>query len=77
MWSDVESSLRQAPSMPDRTPCVHCGKAGFVRREHVIQGGKVMTTFYCGACNRSWQIEDKDSGDPAKPRIDDERQRRR
>ena len=46
------------PSMPDRTVCVHCGKIGFVRREHVIKSGNAMTAFYCGACNRSWQVDD-------------------
>ena len=42
--------------MPDRTPCPHCGKVGFVRREHVIKGGRTVTAFYCGACNRSWEV---------------------
>lgn len=48
--------------MPDRTPCIHCGKVGLVRRERIIQAENVMIAFYCGACNRSWQIED--SGKP-------------
>ena len=43
--------------MPDRTPCPHCGKIGFVRREHVIKGGQAATAFYCGACNRSWEVK--------------------
>ena len=44
--------------MPDRTACKFCGKVGFVRRERVIKGGRSIESFYCGACNRSWEIED-------------------
>ena len=46
--------------MPDRTLCPHCGKIGFVRRERVIKGGHTLTAFYCGSCNRSWEIEETD-----------------
>jgi hypothetical protein len=53
--------------MPDRILCIHCGKTGFVRREHIIQAGKAITAFYCGACNRSWQTGDQELKDPIKP----------
>jgi hypothetical protein len=49
--------------MPDRTVCPHCLKVGFIRREYVLQGGRAMTAFYCGACNRSWKVEDIDRAD--------------
>jgi transcription elongation factor Elf1 len=55
--------------MSDRTACIHCGKAGFVRREYVIKAGKAVTAFYCGACNRSWEVSGEKS---AAPRDNDE-----
>ena len=42
--------------MPDRTTCKYCGKAGFVRREHIIKGALAVDAFYCGACDRSWEV---------------------
>jgi len=58
--------------MPDRTPCKHCGRIGFVRREHVIKAGQAIDTFYCGSCDRSWeQSEEGAAGsDPNRPRDD-------
>src|SRR5436853_7850619 len=47
------------PLMPDRTECPHGGKVGFVRRKHFIKGGKGLTVYYCGACNRSWETEEE------------------
>jgi hypothetical protein len=44
--------------MPDKTPCRHCKKTGFVRRERVIRGGVSATEYYCGACEHSWTITD-------------------
>jgi len=58
--------------MPDRTPCIHCGKAGFVRREYVIKAGKAVTAFYCGACNRSWEVSGETLEDSTAPRDNDE-----
>ena len=52
--------------VPDRTVCPHCGKVGFVRREHVVKGGTATTLFYCGACNRAWEA----AGGHAKPSDD-------
>lgn len=42
--------------MPDRTPCKYCGKVGFVRCEHVLKGAWAIDAFYCGACDRSWEV---------------------
>ena len=42
--------------MPDRIPCKYCGKVGFIRREHVLKGARAVDTFYCGACDRSWEV---------------------
>jgi hypothetical protein len=42
--------------MPDRTACKYCGKTGFVRRERVLKGGSSVEAFYCGACDRSWEV---------------------
>jgi len=58
--------------MPDRTQCIHCGKAGFVRLEHVIKAGKAITAFYCGACNRSWEVIEEEERDSAAPRNEDQ-----
>jgi hypothetical protein len=46
--------------MPHRT-CKYCGKSGFVRRENVVKGERKITAFYCGACNRSWEVADEES----------------
>jgi len=60
--------------MPDRTACKYCGKIGFVRREHVIKGGRTMASFYCGSCNRSWEQPEEDaSGEIKNRRRDDKR----
>jgi hypothetical protein len=61
-------------TVPDRTPCVHCGKTGFVRREYVIQAGKAMTAFYCGACDRSWHVGDEETSNRIRPDQDQKRQ---
>jgi hypothetical protein len=47
--------------MPDRTPCTYCGKIGLVRRENVVKGERTTTAFYCGACNRSWEVSDDEA----------------
>jgi len=57
--------------MPDRTPCKFCGKVGLIRRERVIKGGRSSESFYCGSCNRSWDIEDEPRDDIANRRRDD------
>jgi len=44
--------------MPDRVTCKYCGKAGLVRRENVIKGNRTITVYYCGACNRSWDVSE-------------------
>lgn len=45
--------------MPDRVTCKYCGKAGLVRRENVIKGKRSITAYYCGACNRSWDVSEE------------------
>jgi len=57
--------------VPDRTLCQFCGKVGFVRRERVLKGGRSIESFYCGSCNRSWDIEDKPRDHIANRRRDD------
>ena len=47
--------------MPDRTACKFCGKVGFVRRENIIKAGRTITAFYCGACNRLWEVSGDDT----------------
>jgi len=65
-------ATRLHPVMPDRTPCIYCHKVGFVRRERMIAHGKATTIFYCGACNKSWEVVEPDDaaaklrrGDPS------------
>ena len=45
--------------MPDRTTCKYCSRNGLVRREHVIKAGNSTVAYYCGACDRSWQVADE------------------
>jgi len=55
--------------MPDRTACKYCGKVGFVRRENVLKADRKIASFYCGACNRSWEEAEEGGGrDDARPR---------
>ena len=66
--------------MPDRTPCRFCGKVGLVRRERVIKGGRSIESFYCGSCNRSWEVADDEAQarrNTPKRRDDDDEKRRR
>ena len=42
--------------MPDKTACPRCKKIGFVRLETVLSRGKEIRSFYCGACDHSWEI---------------------
>ena len=44
--------------MPTRTPCKFCGKVGYLRTEHVIAHGKAEIHYYCGLCDRTWQVDD-------------------
>jgi len=43
--------------VPDRTECPRCHKTGFVRREKVVRGDETFVSYYCGACNYSWQVK--------------------
>jgi hypothetical protein len=43
---------------PFETPvCVHCESSAFVRAEQVISGRRVVRAYYCGRCDRGWQID--------------------
>jgi hypothetical protein len=42
--------------MPAYTPCAHCATVGFVRREYVIARGRAAVQYYCGRCDRTWNI---------------------
>ena len=53
--------------MPAKTPCAYCGKAGFVRTEHVITGATSVIHLYCGCCGRSWVEGKTDQQPPADP----------
>lgn len=44
--------------------CRYCHRSGFVRLEHVITKGQFYRQFYCGACDRTWEIADVDSPAP-------------
>ena len=61
--------------MPDRIECKYCGKTGFVRRERVIKAEHAIAVYYCGACNRSWEVTEDDTRarrDERKPISDDD-----
>jgi hypothetical protein len=45
-----------------------------MRREHVIKGGEATVSYYCGACNRSWNLTEERQGTTAP---DESRRRRR
>ena len=65
--SDARWSIPQA--VPAQTPCAHCTKVGFVRREHVITGAASHILYYCGRCNHSWSIAERDELPGKKRRI--------
>jgi len=41
--------------MPDRS-CPRCRRTGFIRSEHVIKGANEIRSYYCGACDFSWDV---------------------
>jgi hypothetical protein len=56
-------------AVPNKT-CRRCGKAGFVRMERVIHGAQSIQTFYCGACDASWQIADSAGSEDLRGAVD-------
>jgi hypothetical protein len=62
--------------MPDRTACKYCGKLGFIRRENIIKAGRTITAFYCGACNRSWEVSGDDTDGKVENRSRDQKRGR-
>jgi hypothetical protein len=43
--------------MPQTLPCERCQRVGLVRIERIITGTRVTLSYYCGACDSSWQID--------------------
>ena len=41
--------------VPLHTPCERCQRVGLVRLERIITGTAVTLSYYCGACDHSWQ----------------------
>jgi len=50
--------------MPATLTCRFCRRTGFVRLERVITSAHASRHFYCGACDRTWQIEERQSSPP-------------
>lgn len=42
--------------MAELISCPRCKKAGFIRIEHVIRGGRAVHSYYCGSCMYEWQM---------------------
>ena len=42
--------------MPQQTPCERCQRVGLVRLERIIAGNTVTLSYYCGACDHSWEL---------------------
>jgi hypothetical protein len=53
--------------VPALLTCRYCHRAGFVRFEHVITKGHASQDFYCGACDRSWQIHEPEEAPQLQP----------
>jgi hypothetical protein len=48
-------TLSEQPDPHSLQPeCPTCRDAGFVKREQVLTGGKVVAFWTCGSCLRSW-----------------------
>lgn len=56
---------------PSSRICPRCHRAGFVRVETVIKGGKTHRAFYCGACDQAWDVAE--SSDEISPPASKER----
>jgi transposase-like protein len=53
--------------MPDKTiSCPRCKKSGFIRIEHIIQAGRTVHSYFCGACTYRWEISEKETSKPPK-----------
>jgi hypothetical protein len=55
--------------VPALLTCRYCHRAGFVRSEHVITKSHASQQFYCGACDRHWEIHEKEAQAPRQPKI--------
>ena len=47
--------------------CQYCKRTGFVRFETVVTKGHTYRHYYCGVCNRTWQIDDDTPAPPPDP----------
>ena len=52
---------------PATAVCPYCKLAGFVRFETVLTRGQIYKHYYCGACDRPWQIDASDPPTPPDP----------
>ena len=41
--------------MPQNMSCERCQRVGLVREERIITGTQVTLSYYCGACDHTWQ----------------------
>ena len=39
--------------------CPYCHTGGLVRSERIFHGRKALTSYYCGACTRLWEVADE------------------
>ena len=62
--------------MPQNTPCERCQRVGLVRLERIITGTKVTLSYYCGACDHSWQMDVPDPGQPIRASLRAQKDRR-
>jgi hypothetical protein len=63
----------------DKTACRYCHRVGFIRAETVIKGGTSHKSFYCGSCNKTWEInqDGHPQDNPHERRADDRPDRSR
>ena len=43
--------------------CPYCHTCGLVRTERIFHGRKALTSYYCGACTRLWEVGDDETPD--------------
>jgi len=47
----------------DQIRCVQCGTRGLVRSEHVIAAGAAAVHYYCGRCEHTWKVPERERHD--------------
>jgi len=63
--------------MPHNLACIRCGRVGFVRLERVIRGITLHVSYYCGACEHSWEVEEDPRMTPARATLRPKKDRRK